>query len=117
MTMKAGTIGVLAFSVLLAACNSKPAEQANTSAEASQPAPSMAAPVAAATTAVAMKAAPEGLPSRVAREAITAGGHKCAGVANADRDKNDGTIVAKCTSGESYRIYTEEGKGAVATAM
>ena len=115
--MKAGTIGVIAFSVLLTACNSKPAEQANTSAEASQPAPSMAAPVAPATAPAAMKAAPEGLPSRVAREVITAGGQKCAGVAKADRDAKDGTIVAKCSSGESYRIYTEEGKGAVAAAM
>ncbi|RYD63466.1 MAG: hypothetical protein EOP83_12070 [Verrucomicrobiaceae bacterium] len=64
-----------------------------------------------------MKPAPEGLPSRVAREAIAAGGQACDNVVKADRNAQDGTIVASCAGGESYRVYTEEGKGAVATRL
>lgn len=112
--MKAQTFGVIAFCVALTACNSKPAEEAAAPTEAAEAPASMAPPPVPA---AAMKPAPEGLPSRIAREVITASGQKCVGVAKADRDANDGTIVASCISGESYRVYTEEGKGAVATAM
>lgn len=63
-----------------------------------------------------MQPAPEGLPSRVAREVITAGGHTC-DVAKADRNAQDGTIVASCATGESYRIHTVEGQGPVATKL
>lgn len=112
--MKAQTMGLIAFCVALSACNSKPAEEAAAPTEAAQ-APASMAPAPA--VAAAMKPAPEGLPSRIAREVITASGQKCGGVEKADRDAKDGTIVASCTSGESYRVYTEEGKGPVATAM
>jgi hypothetical protein len=107
-------MGVIGLSVILAACNSKPAEPEATPSEAAQATQSMAP---APSPAAAMKPAPEGLPSRIAREVITASGQKCDGVAKAERDAKDGTIVASCTGGESYRVYTEEGKGAVATAM
>lgn len=112
--MKAQTIGVIAFCVALAGCNSKPAEEAATPTEAAQANTSVAPPPVPA---AAMKPAPEGLPSRIAREVIAASGQKCDGVAKADRDAKDGTIVASCTGGVSYRVYTEEGRGPVATAM
>lgn len=112
--MKALAITVLAFSMTLAACNSKPQESAAASGEAAQ---ETATATAAAVPAAAMKPAPEGLPSRIAREVITASGQKCDGIAKADRQASDGTIVANCTGGETYRIYTEEGKGPIASAM
>lgn len=112
--MKAQATTVLAFSLLLAACNSKPQEPAATSTEAVQ---TTASTPPAAVPAAAMKPAPEGLPSRIAREVITASGQKCDGVAKAERDATNGTIVANCTGGEAYRVYTEEGKGPVASAM
>lgn len=111
--MNARTIILIALCATLAACNSKPPEQVATSTEAAGQ--SVETPAAASTPAVASKPAPEGLPSRVAREVIAASGQKCDGVSKADRDVQDGSIVASCTSGESYRIYTVEGKGAVAT--
>jgi ABC-type uncharacterized transport system auxiliary subunit len=112
--MKAQTATVLAISLMLAACNSKPQEPTAASTEAAQ---ATASATAAAAPAAVMKPAPEGLPSRIAREVITAGGQKCDGIANAERQPSDGTIVANCTGGETYRIYTEEGKGPVASAM
>lgn len=113
--MNARTIGMIALCAALAACNSKNPEPAATSTETAGPA--MDTPAAAPTPAVATKPAPEGLPSRVAREVITASGQKCDGVAKADRNAQDGSIVASCTGGESYLIYTVEGQGPVATKL
>lgn len=112
--MKAQAMTVLAFSLVLTACNSKPQESEAASTEAAQEA---ASSTAAAAPAAAMKPAPEGLPSRIAREVITSSGQQCAGISKAERQASDGTIVANCTGGEVYRIYTEEGKGPVASAM
>lgn len=112
--MQAKAMGVIGLSVILAACNSKPAEPEATPTEEVQATQSMAP---ALPPAAAMKPAPEGLPSRIAREVITASGQKCDGVAKAERDAKDGTIIANCSGGESYRVYTEESKGPVATAM
>lgn len=113
--MKAQAMTVLAFSLVLAACNSKPEEPAAAPTEAVQETVSSTA--SAVPAAVAMKPAPEGLPSRIAREVITSSGQQCAGIAKAERQASDGTIVANCTGGEVYRIYTDEGKGPVASAM
>ncbi|PZU07350.1 MAG: hypothetical protein DI606_16870 [Sphingobium sp.] len=112
--MKAPATTALALSLMLAACNSKPEEPADASTETAQTTANVTAPAAPA---AAMKPAPEGLPSRIAREVITASGQKCDGIAKAERQASDGTIVANCTGGETYRIYTEEGKGPLASAM
>ena len=113
--MNVRTIGLIALCAALAACNSKPAEPTATPTEsAGEMVENQAeAPVPAEV----MKAAPEGLPSRVAREVLQAGGHKCDGVSNAERNAQDGSIVATCSGGENYRIYTVEGKGPVATKI
>src|SRR6218665_385365 len=112
--MTARTLSLIALCAALTACNSKPAEPIAASTEA---AGETATPAPAPAPAAAMKPAPEGLPSRVAREVITASGQKCEGVAKADRDAKDGSIVASCTSGESYRINTVEGQGPVAPKL
>lgn len=112
--MKVQATTVLALSLMLVACKSEPQQPTPTTNEVAQPA---ASTNTAALPAAAMKPAPEGLPSRIAREVITTSGQKCDGVATADRQTSDGTIVAKCTGGETYRIYTEDGKGPVASAM
>ncbi len=113
--MQTRTIGLIVMCAALAACNSKSPEPAETPTEnASQAAEVSEAPAVPAT---AIKPAPDGLPSRVAREVITAGNHKCDGVTKAERNAQDGSIVASCTGGESYRVYTVEGQGAVATKL
>jgi len=112
--MKAQASTVLAFSLMLAACNPKPQGPEAAPNEAEQ---ATASATTAAMPAAVMKPAPEGLPSRIAREVIASGGQKCDGIANAERQPSDGTIVASCTGGETYRIHTEEGKGPVASAM
>ncbi|MFT4026186.1 MAG: hypothetical protein QM676_05220 [Novosphingobium sp.] len=113
--MRTRTICLIAMCAALTACNSKTPEQATSAEGAAQ---ATEAPAAAASApAAAVKPAPEGLPSRVAREVITAGKQACAGVAKAERNAQDGTIVASCTSGESYRVYTVDGQGAVATKL
>ncbi|MCK9543399.1 MAG: hypothetical protein WCY92_08575 [Novosphingobium sp.] len=111
--MRTRTICLIAMCAALAACNSKSSEPAEATAESA----GQTAEAAAAAPAAAIKPAPEGLPSRIAREVITAGQHKCDGVAKAERNAEDGSIVASCTSGESYRIYTVDGEGPVATKL
>lgn len=112
--MKTGNIALVALCAALAACGSKtPEPPAATTAENQ----ATMAPAPLPTAAVAMKPAPEGLPSRIAREVLTAGNQKCDNVTKADRNAQDGTITASCASGESYRIYTVEGQGAVAAPL
>lgn len=113
--MNARTPSLIALCAALAACNSKAPEPAATSTEAVGQ--TVETPAPAPAPAAATKPAPEGLPSRVAREVITASGQKCDGVAKADRNAQDGSIVASCTGGESYRIYTVDGQGPVATKL
>ncbi len=114
--MMTRTFSLIALCAALTACNSKTPEPTAAATDAVTPA-AEAPVVPSAAPAVAMKPAPDGLPSRVARETLTASGQKCASVAKADRNAQDGSIVASCSSGETYRIYTEEGKGAVAAPM
>lgn len=109
--MNTRTIGLIALCAILAACNSKPAETTAASTN------DAITPVVEAPVPVVTKPAPEGLPSRIAKEVIAAGGQKCEGVVKAERNAQDGTIVANCSSGESYRVYSVEGKGPVATAL
>jgi hypothetical protein len=111
--MKARSIGLIALCAALTACNSKTSEPTANSADNAELATEN---VVTANVAVTMAPAPEGLPSRIAKEVITASGQKCEGVTTADRNAQDGTIVAKCSGGESYRVYTAEGKP-VATAL
>lgn len=116
--MTARTISLIALCAALAACNSKTPEPTATPTEsAGQAVESATPPSAVAAPGAAMKPAPQGLPSRVAREAITASGQKCDGVSKAERNAQDGSIVASCTSGESYRINTIDGQGTVATKL
>ncbi|MGV3555280.1 MAG: hypothetical protein ACO1OD_08495 [Croceibacterium sp.] len=104
-------IALLGLCAALAACGSEPAEEAAPTATASA-----ASPVAPAAQApAAMQAAPEGLPSRIAREVITASGQTCAAVASAERG-DDGTITATCSGGESYQVYTDAAQGPMAVA-
>lgn len=113
--MQTRTIGLIVMCAALAACGSNSSEptEAATDAAATQAADVPASPP----TPIVMKPAPEGLPSRVAREVITAGQHKCDDVAKAERNPQDGTILANCTSGESYRVYTADGEGPVAIQL
>lgn len=107
--MNSRTIGILSLCAVLAACGSKPTEEAaptDASTAAAAPAPTMAAPVA-------MEPAPEGLPSRIAREVIATSGQTCAQVTTAERAA-DGTITATCAGGENYQVYTSPGQGPVA---
>jgi hypothetical protein len=113
--MRIQTISLI-MCAALAACNSKSPEPTATPTQSASPAVATPAPAPAAPVAAA-KPAPEGLPSRVAREVIAAGGQKCDGVTKAERNTQDGSIVASCTGGESYRIYTIDGQGAVATKL
>lgn len=113
--MIARTIVLLAACAALAACNSKsPEPTENSTASPDLTTPTSAAPAPAA---AAMKPAPDGLPSRIAREVIAASKQNCAAVAKADRNAQDGTITASCTSGENYRVYTAEDGGPVAVPM
>lgn len=109
--MKFNTFCLIAVCGTLAACNSEPAENGVAATEAADASgtPTMSAPVA-------MEPAPEGLPSRIARESIAAGGHACTEVSEAGREE-DGTITASCSSGETYKVYTAPGQGTVATPM
>lgn len=109
--MKFNTFCLMAICGALAACNSEPAENEVVPTEAADAAlvPPMPSPVA-------MEPAPEGLPSRIAKESIAAGGHACSEVSRADRE-DDGTITASCSSGETYKVYTAPGQGTVATPM
>lgn len=113
--MNVRTISLIALCATLTACNSKTPEPTAAPSESVGEAGASSAPVT--TASVAMKPAPEGLPSRIAKEVVAASGLKCDGIAKASRDAKDGTIVASCTGGENYRIYTEEGKGPVAIAL
>lgn len=107
--MNGRMIGMITLCAALAACNSKQAEEA-----APADASTVAAPPATTITApVAMEPAPEGLPSRIAREVIAKSGHTCAEVAKAERAA-DGTITASCSGGENYQVYTSPGQGAIA---
>ncbi|WP_207912069.1 hypothetical protein [Parafrankia sp. BMG5.11] len=104
-------IALIGLCAALAACGSEPAEVAAPTATAS--ATSMVAP--AAQDSATMKAAPEGLPSRIAREVIAASGQTCAAVSSAERGA-DGTIIATCSGGESYQVYTDAAQGPMAVA-
>lgn len=110
--MKANALGVIAFSLILAACNSQPDKSDATPVETAPTTQSTITPAPAD-----MQPAPEGLPSRIATEVITASGQPCASVAKADRDAGNGTILATCEGGETYRVYTEAGKGPAALAL
>ena len=112
--MNARMIGLIGLCAALTACNSEPAEEAAPTAEATpQAGTGPAAPAGA--TPIAMEPAPEGLPSRIASEVITASGQTCAEVTDADRGE-DGTITATCSGGESYQVYTAPGQGPKAVA-
>ena len=104
-------IALIGLCAALAACGSEPAEETAPAATAT------AAPTVApgAQAPAAVQAAPEGLPSRIAREVIAASGHTCAAVASAERGA-DGTITATCSGGESYQVYTDAAQGPVAVA-
>ncbi len=91
--MKAWSIGLIALCSALTACNSKSSERQQNSADNAELATENAV---TANLAVTMAPAPEGLPSRIAKEVITASGQKCDGVHHVgDRNAQDGTIVAK----------------------
>ena len=113
--MNLRTFGLTALlGASLVACNSRTAdERAATNEVVQLPAENNAA---IANAEGPMQPAPEGLPSRIAREVISASGQTCASVVNADRAQ-DGTITASCTGGENYRVYTSLSGGAVATPM
>ena len=113
--MKTRAFGLAICFLALAACNSKSADEAAATNEAT--APSVSAPAPKMDVPVTGEPAPEGLPSRIAREVIGTSGQKCDSVTKADRSDQDGSITATCSGGETYRIYTVPGKGAVATAM
>lgn len=110
--MKTPSLLLASFCISLSACNSQPAEEPAATTQA----PASAAPVSSPTmnSPVAAGPAPEGLPSRVAREVIGTSGQRCESVTQADRGA-DGSISATCSGGESYRIQTVPGRGAVAT--
>ncbi|MGV3554758.1 MAG: hypothetical protein ACO1OD_05835 [Croceibacterium sp.] len=108
--MTVRTIALIGLCAVMAACNSEPAEEAPPTTEAS-----VAPSAAPAQAPVAMQPAPEGLPSRIAGDVITASGQACASVASAERG-DDGTITATCSSGESYQVYTDAAQNAVAVA-
>lgn len=112
--MLSRSIALIALCAAVTACNSKNADPAANSVDNTGLSTGNAA---AANVAVTMAPAPEGLPSRIANDVIAASGQKCDGVTSAERNAQDGTIVAKCSGGESYRVYTAEGKGAVATSL
>lgn len=105
-------ISLIAMCTALAACGSKPSEQKDAPASVAVPANELAAPPAV--PAASIKPAPDGLPSRVAKEVIAASKLTCDGVTKAERNVQDGSIVANCTGGETYRVYTVEGQGPVA---
>lgn len=113
--MRIPTIGLIVMCAALTACNNKSSDTTDTATQNTGQAVETPAP--AVTPAVAIKAAPDGLPSRVAREVITAGGHKCDGVSEAKRDAKDGSIVASCSGGERYHVYSVDGQGAIATKL
>lgn len=106
--MNTRTIGILGLCIALAGCNSEPAEEA-----APTEVPAAETPSTTMTASVVMEPAPEGLPSRIAREVIAESGQTCTEVANAERGAN-GTITANCAGGETYQIYTQPGQGPVA---
>lgn len=114
--MKLKVMGVMGACLILAACGSKKSDDPAVTAQATPAVPG-AVVTGAAVPPAAVKPAPEGLPSRVAREAITTSGLACASVTKADRSAQDGTITASCSSGESYRVFTEEGKGTAVTPL
>lgn len=107
--MNARMIGLIGLCAL-AACNSEPADDAAPAADAAM-AP---AGTTEANGPTVMEPAPDGLPTRIAREVITASGQACAEVENAERGA-DGTITVTCSSGETYHVYTAPGQGPVAT--
>lgn len=108
------SFALIALYVAVTACNSKNADPAANSVDNTVLSTGDAV---STNVAVTMAPAPEGLPSRIANDVITASGQKCEGITSAERNAQDGTIVAKCNGGESYRVYTDEGKGAVATRL
>lgn len=113
MNTRPFALAILCLAV--AACNSKAADEAAATNEtAASTAP---APAPGVDTPVVGEPAPEGLPSRIAREVIGTSGQKCDSVTKADRSDQDGSITATCSGGETYRIYTVPGGGAVATAL
>jgi hypothetical protein len=58
--------------------------------------------------------APDGDPIQVARDAIKEAGHKCSRIKSASRRLADGSIIANCSNGQHFRVFTVEGIGAVA---
>lgn len=111
--MNVRMIGLIGLCTALAACNSEPAEDTAPTADSAAQAGTASTPTAVAPA--TMEPAPEGLPSRIAREVIAASGQTCAEVATAERGA-DGTITATCSGGESYQVYTAPGQGPMATA-
>lgn len=57
--------------------------------------------------------APTGIPVFVAKAEIDKAGHKCAEVTDALRQPRDGSIVANCSGGERYRVFTLKDEGPV----
>jgi hypothetical protein len=106
-------IALIGLCAALAACGSEPAEETPAATETAAPLDGAAGTAAAG--AGAMQPAPEGLPSRIAGEVITASGQSCAEVSSAERGA-DGTITATCSGGESYQVYTDAAQGPVAVA-
>lgn len=58
--------------------------------------------------------APDGDPLQVARDAIKEAGHKCGRVKSASRRLADGSIIANCSNGQHFRVFTVEDIGTVA---
>jgi len=107
--------GLTLACLALTACNSKPADDDAVTNDTS--ASSATAPAQKVDVPIVGEPAPEGLPSRIAREVIETNGQRCDSVTKAERSSQDGSITASCSGGENYRIYTVPGKGAVATPM
>jgi hypothetical protein len=53
--------------------------------------------------------APEGDPSSVARAALHYAGSPCPRIKSARRFDGDGSVVARCSNGRAYRIFSVEG--------
>lgn len=111
--MKVRTTGLIALCAALAACNSRSSDETAVSTEADN---QLVAVNDVMAVPAVMEPAPEGLPSRIAREVITGSGQACDSIATAERGQ-DGTITASCTSGQSYQVYTAPGQGPVATPL
>lgn len=107
--MNASRISAVIAAALMAASCEPPATETN----AYQPPDPYAAPAPQKTMPTA-SAAPIGGPEQVAAAAIEDAGHPCGEISAAVRVPKDGSILAVCTNGERYRVFTMERVGTVA---